>query len=235
MKLSLRKIQPQKTIAFVSELTLDNLKKIYPVVWERNKKEKFTCFYSGVKVTIYQFESGLNKNSYIVLETETDNFTTYQCISSNSGKLPDLETTVQFIKQYQNLVDSFPSADNVLTNLTTDDRFLADVRFSLHSRDVKAEYTIGLPEYTQTIETVSTSITRICKRFNLSQIISEAEKIAEKKKLDSEYYQAVENAKEKGSQIMGARLDHCSDTYCFFKVSIPVDRLNDFQVFLDTL
>jgi hypothetical protein len=243
MKLCLRNIQPQKTIAINFPLTLENLKALYPVAW--NVKEdcsqnaartlEFKCFYSGVAVTLFEFESGVDKSLYLVLECETDNFRTYQRVYRNSGKLPDLEETVKFIKEYQKTVDSFPSADNVLANLTTDDRFLAGVEFSLHSRTVKAEYVISLPGFSQSIETVSTSIGRICKRFDLNMINTEAEKIAERKKLDTEYYQARDKVRNQAVKIRGASLESCSNDSARFSVYIPVDRFDDFQAFLYTI
>lgn len=247
MKLCLRAIQPQKTIAFQGELTLENIKAMYPVAWNIKEEYRrqnsartleFKCFYSGVAVTLHQHHNNLDKCYYLVLECETDNFRTYQSVynySENFDKLPDLEETVKFIKEYQKTVDSFPSADNVLANLTTDDRFIAGVDFSLHSRTVKAEYTIGLPGFSQSIETVSTSISRICKRFDLNAIIDGAEKIAEKKKIDTEYYQALEKVKEKAVEIRGASLESCSNDSARFSVYIPVDRFADFQAFLYTL
>jgi hypothetical protein len=243
MKLSLRAIQPKRTIDFQGELTLENLKALYPVVWEVKEESakdsyrtiEFSCFYSGVKVTIFEFESGLDKISYNVLQCETDNFTTYQSVSKNSGKLSDLETTVKFIRSYQKVLEDFPSPENVLANLTTDDRFTAGVSFALHSREIKATYTICLPEYSQIIETVSTSIKRICKRFDLNAIIAEAEKIAEKKRITDDYQQALKSVEEKAAIVKAARVENYSNDSARFSVSIPVDRFADFQAFLETL
>ncbi len=233
------------------EKILERIIKTYPQYkWERTSEKAIETNVYGFSVNFHIWKSRIHDNYYkynLALEIESENCEHYLSMSSfDFTMIPDLMKACDFVKSYEDQCSLFPSSEEISKELKYQGDLTLEVdrKFFLKGSKIHARYSTvfknnGVYVDSDRIETSSTSLSRIVKRFDIEGL----EK-AVKGKISRDQKQKEYDAKVKENEKIGRRLTYeyhnlyyrsSSDDSVRFELYIPMDKLEAFKNFLETI